>query len=182
VTSLVECADAGGAATTASTTAAPLWYARLMRALAVVLVVLVAGCATAPPVGPPAAVAPDLRGTWTGTWGGHPASLVVIEQREGVGDSWVMLGAWPVLGEHYPTATGILTATVDGQLVSTHMRALLAQHGAGLVLRVYARSSAGEQWLDLRLVDDNRLEGMGQSQMRWGPQGPARLVRRPTAS
>jgi hypothetical protein len=36
---------------------------------AVLLIALaLAGCATAPPLGAPAVSAPDLRGSWTGTW------------------------------------------------------------------------------------------------------------------
>ena len=150
-----------------------------MCRLAVVVVLLIAGCATSPPVGPPASFAPDLRGTWTGTWGGAPASLVVTEQQSGQGESGLVIGPWPVLGERYPTASGVLTSTINGQMMSTHMNGLLSASSGGLVLRVYARSSAGEQWLSLRLVDNDRLEGMGESQWSWGPQGPAQLVRRP---
>lgn len=140
--------------------------------------VLLAGCTTIPPAGPPAAFAPDLRGTWTGTWGGAPASLVVTEQATGTGESGLVLGPWQVLGERYPTATGVLTSTVDGEPVSTRMHGLLSDAGRGVVLTVRAQSAAGEQWLRLRLVDTDRLEGTGESQLRWGPQGPAQLVRR----
>jgi len=150
-----------------------------MRGLAMAVALLVAGCATGPPVGPPASFAPDLRGTWTGTWGGAPASLVVTGQQTGHGESGLVLGPWQVLGERYPTATGVLTSTVDGAPVSTHMSALLSDSGGAVVVTVHAQSSAGEQWLTLRLVDADRLEGMGTSQYRWGPQGPAQLVRRP---
>jgi hypothetical protein len=148
-----------------------------LAVLALALVLLAAGCATVPPTGPPAAVVPDLRGTWTGTWGGTPVTLVVLEQELGHGDSGLVLGAWQVLGERYPTARGVLTSTIDGVAVSTHMNGLLSDSGAGVVLTVHARASAGEQWLRLRLVAPDRLEGMGQSQMRWGPQGPAQLRR-----
>jgi hypothetical protein len=147
------------------------------RALVVAAVVLLAGCATGPPVGPPAPVAPDLRGTWEGTWGGAPARLVITGQQPGHGESGLVLGPWPVLGERYPTATGVLTSTIDRAAISTHMRGLLSDGGGGLVLTVRADSAAGEQWLTLRLVDPDRLEGTGQSQYPWGPQGPARLVR-----
>jgi hypothetical protein len=149
-----------------------------MRALVMALVLL-AGCATHPPVGPPAAAVPDLRGTWTGTWGGAPASLVVTEQQLGQGESGLVLGPWQVLGERYPTATGVLTASVNGQMISTHMTGRFSDSGAGVVLTVQASStSAGDQWLQLRLVDGQRLEGMGESQYGWGPQGPVQLVRR----
>ena len=147
-----------------------------MRGLVAALVLL-AGCATSPPVGPPASTAPDLRGTWTGTWGGTPLTLVVTEQREGHGESGVVLGQWQLLGQVYPTAVGVLTSTIDGELVSTHMEGLVSGPPNAIVVRVQARSPAGEQWLSLRLVAADRLEGVGESQAPWGPRGPAQLVR-----
>jgi hypothetical protein len=59
------------------------------------------------------------------------------------------------------------------------MTGLLTDAGGALVLAVHARSSAGEQWLRLRLVGADRLHGLGESQMRWGPNGPVQLVRDP---
>ena len=148
-----------------------------MRALVLVLGLLIAGCATSPPLGPPAANVPDLRGTWTGTWGGTPVTLVVTEQAIGTGESGVVLGGWQVFGDSYPTASGVLTSTVDGQATSTNMTGRLSDSGAGVILTVLARTSAGEQWLRLRVVNADRLEGAGESQTAWGPQGPAQLVR-----
>jgi hypothetical protein len=148
-----------------------------MRALVVALVLL-AGCATYPPLGPPAAVVPDLRGEWAGTWGGTPLALVVTDQTVGTGESGLVLGPWQVLGEAYPVATGVLTSTIQGEPVSTRMTGRLSDSGAGIILTVLARSSAGEQWLRLRLAGADRLEGTGESQAPWGPQGPAQLVRR----
>jgi hypothetical protein len=148
-----------------------------MHALVLALGLLVAGCATSPPLGPPASVVPDLRGTWTGTWGGTPVTLVVTEQALGTGDSGVVLGGWQVFGENYPTASGVLTSTIEGQPISTHMTGRLSDSGAGVILTVLARTSAGEQWLRLRVLRGDRLEGTGESQMAWGPQGTALLVR-----
>jgi hypothetical protein len=149
-----------------------------MRALLLGLLVL-AGCATSPPPGPPAASAPDLLGTWTGTWGGAPASLVVTEQQLGHGDSGLVVGPWQVLGQRYPTATGVLTSTINGQMLSTHMTALVSDSGAGPVLTVQASSTAaGDQWIQVRLVGRDRLEGTGDSQLGWGPRGPVLLERR----
>jgi hypothetical protein len=148
-----------------------------MRSLVLGLVLAFAGCATAPPVGPPAVGAPDLRGSWTGTWGGEPLALLVTEQTIGPGESGLVLGPWQVLGERYPTVTGVLTSTIRGERVSTHANGLLGQSGGSIVLTLRARSSAGDQRLTLRLVDRDRLHGSGDSQFRWGPQGPAELTR-----
>jgi hypothetical protein len=141
------------------------------------LVLLTAGCA---PLPPPAANAPDLRGTWIGTWGGAPLTVIVTDQRAGLGDSGLVLGPWQVLGEQYPTVSGVLTASIQGEPVSTHMDGRLADAGGGrLLVTVRARTAAGEQRLTLRLRQGDRLEGSGDSQYPWGPQGPVQLVRRP---
>jgi hypothetical protein len=149
-----------------------------MRCLAILVLVLFAGCATtqAPP---PAPIVPDLRGTWTGTWGGTPLTVLVLEQRSGHGDSGLVIGPWQVLGERYPTLTGVVTASIRGEMVSTHMEALIGDAGGGrLVATVRARSAAGDQRLTLRLVDPDHLQGAGDSQYAWGPRGPVQLVRR----
>jgi hypothetical protein len=147
-----------------------------MRAVILALTLL-AGCATAPPLPPPAVTVPDLRGTWTGTWGGTPLTLVVIDQTSGPGESGVMLGPWQVLGESYPTLRGVITASIDGVPTSTHMDGLLAGPDGRLVVALRARSAAGEHRLQLRLVEAERLEGAGDSQFAWGPRGPVQLVR-----
>jgi hypothetical protein len=148
-----------------------------MRGLTLVLALVLAGCASGPPVGPPAVSAPDLRGSWTGTWGGEPLALLLTEQTIGPGESGVMLGPWQVLGEPYPTVAGVLTSSIRGERISTHAEGLLGQSGGGIVLTLRARSAAGDQRLTLRLVDPDHLRGSGDSQYRWGPQGPAQLTR-----
>jgi hypothetical protein len=148
-----------------------------MAHLMLVLALALAGCTTAPPVGAPAVSAPDLRGSWTGTWGGEPFALLLTEQTIGPGESGVMLGPWPLLGERYPAVTGVMTSTIRGEQVSTQVRGLLGQTGAGLVLTLRAHSAAGEQRVSLRLAGRDRLQGSGDSQYRWGPQGPAQVTR-----
>lgn len=146
---------------------------RLLAALALVL----AGCVTGPRLTPPEPAVPDLRGTWTGTWGGTPLRVIVVEQKEGPGDAGLMIGPWQVLGEVYPVVSGVLTCTVRGEPVSTHAAGLLGRSGGRLVVALRARSRAGDQRLTLRLVDVDRLEGTGESQFAWGPQGPVQLAR-----
>jgi hypothetical protein len=151
-----------------------------MRRLVVVALALITAAGAALP--PPAAGAPDLRGTWTGTWGGVPLTVIVTDQRPGHGGAGLVIGPWQVLGQPYPTVSGILTASIQGELVSTHMDGQLADAGGDrLVVTVRARSAAGEQRLTLRLREGDRLEGTGDSQYAWGPRGPVQLVRRPGA-
>ncbi len=145
-----------------------------MRRLGPVLILILAGCA---PVAPPAASAPDLRGAWTGRWGGGPCALLLSEQTIGPGESSVMLGPWQMFGERYPTVTGVLTSAIDGAQVSTHVEGLLGHADGGLVLMLRARAGAGDQRLTLRLVDGDRMQGSGDSQYRWGSQGPVQLTR-----
>ena len=148
-----------------------------MRLLVVALALVVAGCATSQVVPPPAVSAPDLRGTWIGTWGGTPLTVLVTEQRNGHGDSGLVIGPWQVLGQPYPTVIGVLTESIRGEMVSTHMDGLLSDSGGRLVVTVRVRAAAGDQRLTLRLVATDRLEGMGDSQYAWGPQGPVELAR-----
>lgn len=148
-----------------------------MRLLVIALALVVAGCAASQVVPPPAVSAPDLRGAWIGTWGGAPLTVLVTEQRSGHGDSGLVIGPWQVLGQPYPTVSGVLTASIRGEMVSTHMDGLLSDSGGRLVVTVRARSAAGDQRLTLRLVAPDLLEGMGDSQYAWGPQGPVQLAR-----
>jgi hypothetical protein len=156
-----------------------LWYSRRMKPLVLAIVVLLGGCASA--VSPPAPVVtvPDLRGMWSGTWGGTPLTLLVTEQRSAHGESGLVIGPWQVLGQVYPTLDGVLTSSVRGEMVSTHMSGLVSDGGGGqLVVTVHARSSAGDQRMTLRWSAPDRLEGTGDSQYAWGPQGPVELARR----
>jgi hypothetical protein len=151
-----------------------------MRAIALpLLLLLLTACATGEPIAPPAVSAPDLRGSWTGTWGAQPCALLVTEQAMGPGPSSIMLGSWQLFGDRYPTVVGVLTSTVNGERVSTHVDGRVGQAGGGFVLMLRARAGAGDQRLTLRLVEHDRLQGSGDSQFRWGPQGPAQLTRTP---
>jgi hypothetical protein len=149
----------------------------MRRLLTMLAVLLLAGCVVTPPVGPPAVSPPDLRGTWIGTWGGTPLRIVVLDQQISTGDSGVVLGSWQLLGQYYPTVNGVMTTTIDGEAVSTNMTGLVAQAGQGFSLVLRGRSTAGEQEMRVRLVEVDRLEGEGQSQYSWGPQGSVHAAR-----
>ena len=147
-----------------------------MGVLTVVLTLVAAGCAA--PALPPVVVAPDLRGTWSGTWADTPLTLLITDQQNNRGESGLVIGPWQVLGRPYPAVSGVMTSSVRGEATSTRMDGLLGDAGNGhLAVSVRARSQVGEQRLDLRLVEHDRLEGRGDSQYAWGPRGPVRLAR-----
>ena len=140
------------------------------------LVVAVAGCETTPAAPPPTGMAPDLRGTWTGTWGGAPVTLVVTDEVE-VGDSGVYLGSWQVLGRRGPAVSGVLTTAVGGERVSLAATGRLTSDAGRPAVLVTAIGPAGEQALRLTQVAPDRLRGTGESSYAWGPRGVADLSR-----
>jgi hypothetical protein len=140
------------------------------------LVAALAGCQTMPPAPPEGVAVPDLRGTWTGTWGNGPATLVIRDQASVHGARGLYAGPWQILGETRPNVSGILTFTLRGEPVSTSMEGWLGYSG-GLRLVVEATApSGGRQELVLD-VDDGRLTGTGTSTFRWAPQGAVALTR-----
>jgi len=141
------------------------------------LAVLLGGCVVTPPVGPPAVFPPDLRGTWVGTWGGTPLRIVVLDQRISTGDAGVFIGSWQWPGQYYPAVNGTMTTTIGGEAISTNMTGLIAETWQGYSLTLRGRSSAGDQEMRVLLVEDDLLEGFGQSQYAWGPQGLVQAAR-----
>ncbi|MGH7391144.1 MAG: hypothetical protein ACREM3_17055 [Candidatus Rokuibacteriota bacterium] len=156
---------------------------RLVAPLTIAVLVLApAGCAQtvdlAPP--PPATEVPDLRGTWTGTWGGAPVRLVVSEQKE-LGDySGVSVGPVQVLGRRLPGVSGVITSTIAGAPVTARVDGWLGYRGGRLTLLLNATTPDGRQQLVLARAADDRWAGHGESDFAWGPQGPVEL-RRQTA-
>jgi hypothetical protein len=147
---------------------------RVVVALAIAVLVAIAGCETVP--APPAGmVVPDLRGTWAGTWGGRPMSLLIRDQHDAGGDGGVYLGAWQVLGDTRPAVAGILTFPLREAPVSTGMQGRLGYAG-GLTLLIEANPADGRQELVLK-HRDGRLSGTGTSAFPWGPQGTVELTR-----
>lgn len=146
------------------------------------LVLLLAGCAggPAPPAPHPASTTaiPDLRGTWTGTWGGTPLTLVVVEHQEFGGYSGIYLGPVPLLGRPVPGVSGVMTCTVEGHPVSASVQGWLGSSGGVLTLVLNARTLHGSQWLRLTPMEQH-LSGTGESEFRWGPRGGVQLIRRP---
>jgi hypothetical protein len=153
---------------------------RLVLALFCTLLCVSATAAQPPPPGsatPPVGV-PDLRGSWTGTWGGQPLGLLITEQGELVGSSGVYWGTTQIFGHRQPGLAGIMTYTSQGRPVSVSVQGWVyyAQPRPVLVLR--SETPDGPQALTLTRVEEQHLAGSGSSHFRWGPQGAVDLARR----
>jgi len=144
--------------------------------LVVALTALLGACSTMTPLTMPAGPAPDLRGTWTGTWGGAPLTLLVLEQHEASPGDGVSLGSWHVLGRELPGVSGVLTFTVRGEAISVNVQGRLGDSNRRLTLVLEPVTVNGGQ-ITLTRLGEHRLAGVGTSQMSWEPQGPVELVR-----
>ena len=153
---------------------------QLASRAAVLLVIALFGCAQTVDLAlpPPVTALPDLRGTWTGTLGGAPAQLVIIEQRE-LGDyAGIYLGPVQVLGRRRPGVSGVLTSTIAGASVSANAEGRLGYANGNLTLRLHATTRSGSQRLTLGRTADDRWSGRSESDFSWGPQGPIEIVRK----
>ena len=154
-----------------------------MNAMRVVLAILVATMLSACETGmvvppPPTGPLPDLAGTWRGTWGGQPASLLITDQLTSAGYSGLYVGTWQLGGPQRPGIAGVLTTTIRGASVSSRAEGWLGNDASGrLVLLVQTETPDGLQRLTLARVADDRLQGSGESSFRWGPRGTADLIR-----
>lgn len=147
----------------------------------VALTLLLGACAPAPGLTMPAGPVPDLRGTWRGTWGGTPLTLVVLEQHEAAPADGVYFGPWH-LGRELPGASGILTFTARGELVSVNVKGVIGDANGRLTLVLEPVTANGGR-ITLTGVDKHRLTGVGTTPASWEPQGDVELVReRPPAS
>jgi len=149
-----------------------------------VLALLVGACTTGAPLPqppPPGAGASihDVRGTWRGTWGGAPASLLITDQEARAGYSGLYVGNYQVLGHERPGVAGILTSQIDDAQTSVRAQGWFGGVGEQLTLYLLADSPSGQQRLTLRPDGPNRLVGVGDSSSRWGPAGPIELTREP---
>jgi hypothetical protein len=154
-----------------------------MRTAAAVaaLALIAAACATgtlpqAPPPGAGATMT-DLRGSWRGTWGGAPASLLITDQQAHAGHSGVFIGNYQLLGHDRPGVSGILTSQIDKEQTSVRAYGWFGGLDGQPTLQILADPPRGQQRLTLRLDGPNRLVGMGESSFAWGPAGPIELTR-----
>jgi len=142
---------------------------------------LLGACAAPPPLTNPVGLMPDLRGTWTGTWGGAPVTLVILEQRDAEPVDGLTVGPWQVLGQDLPGVAGILTVKIRNEMVSVNVRGRLGTSNGRLTL-VLEPATVNGGWITLTRIEENRLAGTGTSQMSWEPQGRVELIRRPQGS
>ena len=153
--------------------------------LALIILVAAAGCesarSSAPP--PPVAYEPvgELMGTWTGTWGGTPLTLVIAEHTEGAPYSGLYFGPWLIAGGRYPGVAGVLSYARQGTPTSVRFQGWLYS-SRPFTLLVLAEPLDGQLHLRLRGAGAGELIGEGQSEFRWGPQGRIELTRRPRSS
>ena len=155
----------------------------MIRVLALaVFAALAAACSSGtalpqpPPPGAGATIA-DIRGSWRGTWGGAPASLLITDQETQAGYSGLYIGNYQLLGHQRPGVQGVLTSQIDHAQTSVRAYGWFGGVDGQLTLRVLADSPSGQQRLTMRPDGPDRLVGMGDSSFRWGPSGPIELIR-----
>lgn len=147
---------------------------------AAALALLLAACGTAPVAEAPWPPGMDFRGTWTGTWGGRPLTLLVTEQVELPPRSGLHVGPIP-LGPREPGVTGVLTFAARGTSVSAGFRGWIRASARTASLVLEAVTPDGSLELALREAGADRLTGTGGASFRWGPAGDVELTRRAPA-
>jgi hypothetical protein len=150
--------------------------------LGVALLIAAAACESArsaAPPPPPTSYDPvgELIGTWRGTWGGTPLTLVIAEHSEGAPYSGLYFGPWLVSGGSYPGIAGILTYARGDSAISTQCKGWIYSSRPFTLLLVAAPLD-GQLHVRLRGAGAGELTGEGQSEFRWGPQGRVELRRR----
>jgi len=148
------------------------------------LALLVGACTTGTPLPLPqppppgaGATSSDIRGSWRGTWGGAPVSLLITDQDAHAGSSGLYVGTYQLLGQQRPGVAGVLTSQIAKAQTSVRAQGWFGGVDSPLTLRLLADSPSGQQRLTLRPDGPDRLVGMGDSSFRWGPSGPIELTR-----
>jgi hypothetical protein len=139
----------------------------------------------APPPPAPQAM-PDLSGTWKGTWGGAPTTLVVFKRSEAAFVGQALGGlynfAQAVVGQNDGDVTGTLSTDGRAGPLSVSVAGRLGVFNNRLTLVLNARPGFGVndyQELVFTTVTPTELVGSGTSTMQWGPSGPVDLKRAP---
>jgi hypothetical protein len=160
---------------------------RRKLALAAVLLVMAVGAASAQQPAPPAPAVPgwpDLSGTWKGTWGGVPTTLVIFKRNEAAFVGQALGGmysfAQQVVGQGDADVAGTLTTDGRAGPLSVSTSGRLGTFNNRLTLVLNAQPGFGTrdfQELVFTTVTPDQLAGSGTSTMQWGPTGPIDLKR-----
>jgi hypothetical protein len=161
---------------------------RALMAVAAVFAMATLAHAQQPPPAPPAPQAglPDLSGTWKGTWGDAPTTLVIFKKSESALVGQALSG----LSNFASTAVGQGDSDVKGTLSTNGRAGPLSVAVSGRLgmfnnrLTLVLNGQPGWTWSDyqelvLTTVTPERLTGSGTSTAQWGPTGPVELKREP---
>jgi hypothetical protein len=139
---------------------------------------LLGGCAQLQPL---AAPDPKLAGTYIGTWGGSPTTLVIQGFGTAPPDSGVFVGSVSVGGSSAMQVSGIITHPSPQGPVENTFTARVGYLGGQLILVMNLPTlEAMDNFEQLSLaVEGDALVGKAERNYPQGPKGPIRLVRQP---
>lgn len=160
---------------------------RRTLSIAALAAAIMGGVASAqqPAAPPPAPQAwPDLAGTWKGTWGEAPTTLVIFKRSESILVSQALGGmsgfAQGLVGQNDSDVTGTLTTDGRAGPLSVSASGRLGVVNSRMTLMLNAQPAFGiadYQELVFTTVTPEQLAGTGTSTMQWGPAGPIDLKR-----
>lgn len=149
----------------------------LFRAVGLLAIfALLVACATDVPLTMPPGPMPDLRGTWKGTWGDTPLTLLIVEQREAAPTGGVLVGPWHLSGQALWGVSGVLTFTARGEAISVNVQGRLGDLNGRLTVVLEPVTVNGGR-MTLTRQGEHRLAGEGTSAMWWEPRGRVELLR-----
>jgi hypothetical protein len=150
-------------------------------ALLLIAAVLTAACANQfQPVPPPS---PNLLGTYVGTWGDVPTTLVIQSYGAAPPEGGLFLGSMSIGGLPQEVVSGTIShPSPDGPRASTFTARVGYVNGQLILSLSLPTLDAMEVFEELALaVDGDALVGEARHAYSEGPKGPIRLVRRPPA-
>lgn len=156
-------------------------HALPLRVLLLALLCLVAACARQfEPVPPPT---PNLLGTYVGTWGDQPTTLVIQSYGAAQADSGLFLGSLSVGGSPQMVVSGTIShPSPQGPLASTFTARVGYVEGKLILWLNLPTINPMSPFEQLPLaVEGEALVGMAEHEYPEGPKGPIRLVRQPAA-
>ncbi len=152
------------------------------RALVLALIWLIAGCARQfEPVPPPT---PNLLGTYVGTWGDQPTTLVIQSYGAAQPEAGLFLGSMSVGGMPQMVVSGTIShPSPQGPLASTFTARVGYVEGKLILSLSLPTLSSMTPFEELPLaVEGESLLGKAEHDYPEGPKGPIRLVRQPPGS